>query len=262
MNIKTLRKKARNDSLEVEHILQAAVEKQLGLAEELARLAAAHNWVTQGLQPDGTRVPPFAKWAAVASAYATEQFSGLRVLAQEKENISFIIGLIEEIHTNESISFLLELSQKCLSDLAQFGEEALRVAETFNVLLSFKQPVTVTNTQAKAIQDFLFTLYPHAKSEIKRAIVLLALRGIGDREAIKFVESALDFDGSLAATKASVLRAVRKRVKANVGFKHDESELGNNAFETLKVKPKSNKTSVNENTKVLEERVKQWWQFW
>ncbi|WP_229007830.1 hypothetical protein [Methylophilus sp. Leaf408] len=260
MNITTLRKKARNGSLEVEHILQAAVENQPGLAQELARLAPAHNWVTQ--QPDGTRVDHFAKWAAVASTYAKEQFSGLRVLAQEQENISYIIGLIEEIHTNESISFLLELSKKYLSDLPKFEVEALRVAKAFNSLLSFKQPVTVTNSQAKAIQDFLFALYPHAKTEIKRAIVLLALRGIGDREAIKFVEFALDFDGSLATTKANVLRAVRKRLKANAGFKHDESKLGDDSLENLQVKQTPNKISVNEYTEVLSERVKPWWQFW
>ena len=45
-------------------------------------------------------------------------------------------------------------------------------------------------------------------------------------------------------------------------FKHDESELADDALETLKIKAKPNKTSVNENTKVLIERVKPRWQFW
>jgi hypothetical protein len=215
MNITTLRKKARDGSLEVEHLLQAAVERQPGLSEELTRLSSAHDWKVQGLQPDGTRVVPFAKWAAVASAYASDEFTGLRTLARDPDNISFVLGLIEQIHTNESVSFLLEICNRFETDLTQFEDIAFRVAGTFNSLLSFKKAAQVTNVQARAIQEFLCALYPRAKSEPDKAVVLLALRGIGDRDAIQFIESASDFSESWASTKELVLRTVRKRVKTN-----------------------------------------------
>lgn len=215
MNIATIRKKARDGSLEVEDLLQAAIERQPGLSEELHRLSVMHSWRAQGLQPDGTRVVPFAKWAEVASAYASEEFAGLREIARNPENIPFVLGLIEEIKTNESVSFVLEISGQNLAKPPQSGALAFRIASAFNLLLSFKHAAPISTTQARNIQDYLFTLYPYAKSEADRAVVLLALRGVGDHEAIRFVESIQGLRDPWADTKESVLRAVRKRVKTN-----------------------------------------------
>jgi hypothetical protein len=213
MNIATLRKKARGGLLEVEDLLQAAIERQPGLSEELPRLATECGWQSKGLKPDGTRVVPLEKWAEVASAYAAEGFAGLRVLVQDTENVPFILGLVEAIKTKESIAFILEICGEYLTNPAQSEELALRVAAAFNMLLSFKQSAPVTAAQAKDIQNFLFALYPHAKSEANRSTVLLALRGIGDEDAIRFTESAQNFNAPWENTKRSVLLAIRKRLK-------------------------------------------------
>lgn len=215
MNIATLRKKARDGSLEVEHLLRAAIEKPQGLAEELSRLAVVHGWKDESIQPDETRVVPFAKWAVVAATYANEGFIGLRALAQKPENIEFVLGLVEEIHTNESVSLAIDVCEKYLADLPQFEGIAFRLASSFNLLLSFKHAPPVTAVQASTIQKFLFSLYPYANSEAERALVLLALRGVGDRDAIQFVDSAKAFSEPWSSTKESVLRALRKRVRAN-----------------------------------------------
>jgi len=216
MNIKTLRKKAHDGSLEVEDLLLAAIERQPGLSDELARLTVDHDWQLHGRQQDGTRVVPFARWAAVASAYASGGFAGLRLCAQEIENVSFVLGLVEQIPSNESVSFVLELCGQYLADLAQSEDLAIRVASAFNMLLSFKQSAPVTTDQAKAIQNYLLALYPLAKSEAQRASVLLALRGVGDQKALQFVASVPDFDEPWGGTKNAVLRAIRKRVKESV----------------------------------------------
>lgn len=215
MNIVTLRKKAREGSLEVEHLLQAAIEKQPGLSEELTRLGVTHGWQLQGLQPDGTRIVPLAKWATVASSYACEDFTGLRKLVQERENVPFVLGLVEQIKGNESVSFALEICEQYLADLSKAENLGFRVASTFNLLLSFKPAAPLTSVQAKNIQNFLLALYPHAKSEAHRAVVLLALRGVGDEDAIRFVESIPDFIELGKSTKKSVFNALRKRVKGN-----------------------------------------------
>jgi hypothetical protein len=114
MNIATLRKKAQRGLLEVEDLLQAAIEKQPGLSEELARLAMAYGWQTQGLQCNGTWVVPLAKWAAVASAYADSGFVGLRAQVKEPQDIPFVLGLAEEIKYSDSVAFVLELSAQYL----------------------------------------------------------------------------------------------------------------------------------------------------
>jgi hypothetical protein len=81
-------------------------------------------------------------------------------------------------------------------------------------LLSFKQAAPVSSAQAAAIQNFLIAVYPSLQAEAQRATCLLALRGVGDQNAIQFVEAAADFKEPWSDTKPVVLRAVRKRVKA------------------------------------------------
>ena len=215
MNTKTLRKKAKDGSLEVEDLLQAAIAGQPGLPEELARLTAEYGWQRHGLQPDGTRIVPFAAWAEVASAYASGGIAALRALVQEPENIPFVLGLLEGLHTNESVALVLEIYGENLTNPAHATDLALQIASTFNLLLSFKPAAPVTTHQAAAIQDFLFALYPLAQSPAERTTVLLALRGVGDSNAIRFVEAAADFPEPWQDTKKSVLRALRKRVKKN-----------------------------------------------
>lgn len=215
MNIATLRKKARNGSLEVEHLLRAAADRLPDLSDELARLTMELHWQVQSLQPDGTRVVPFAKWAEVAAAYSDDEFDGLRVLLRDPKNVPFVLGLVEELRTSASASFALELANRYFTDLANFEEAAFRLARAFNLLLSFKQAPLVTAVQAGCIQNFLCNLYPYAKTEADRALVLLALRGVGDFNAIQFVASTEVFAEPWAATKEAVLRAIRKRVKAN-----------------------------------------------
>lgn len=214
MNIATLRKKAQGGLLEVEDLLQAAIERQPGLSEELARLGAIYGWQTQGLQPDGTRVVPLAKWAAVASAYAESGFEGLRALAQEPHDIPFVLGLAEEIKSADSVAFILEICDLYLKGEASEAL-AVRISSAFNLLLSFKQAAPVSSAQATAIQNFLIAVYPSIQTEAKRATVLLALRGVGDQTAIQFVEAAADFKEPWSDTKSVVLRVVRKRVKAH-----------------------------------------------
>ena len=212
MNIATLRKKAQGGLLEVEDLLQAAIEKQPGLSEELARLAMAYGWQTQGLQSNGSRVVPLAKWAAVASAYADSGFDGLRTQVKEPQDIPFVLGLAERIKSTDSVAFVLEVSAQYLRGKAS-GEIAAQIASAFNLLLSFKQAAPVSSAQAAAIQNFLVVVYPSLQAEAKRVTCLLALRGVGDQSAIQFVEEAADFKEPWIDTKSVVLRAFRKRVK-------------------------------------------------
>lgn len=215
MKIQSLRKKARDGSLEVEHLLQAAIERESGLAEELSNLSKKHAWQFESLQPDGRRVVPFDRWATVAATYASGGFPELRKLLDEPDNLSFVLGLVESIKTSESVVFILDICNKYLKDDPQSTIAAFQIASSFNLLLSFKHAPVISDQQAKSIQDFLFALYPHAKSQEDRATVLLALRGVGDHSAMTFVEAAADFTNPWAATKQVVIQAIRKKNAIN-----------------------------------------------
>ena len=213
MKITTLRRKALNGLLEVEDLLRAAVENQPGLPEELARLTVECGWQSNGLLPDGTRVVPLAKWAAVVTSYSRGGFAALRMMASDPENIPFVLGLVEQIKTNESVALVLEMCRLHVTHPAHSEALAFEFASAFNSLLSFKLAAPVTATQAEGIRKFLFNVYPTAHSEAHRAAVLLALRGVGDQSAVRFVELAADFNEPWEQTKSAVLRAIRKKVK-------------------------------------------------
>ena len=214
MNIENLRRKARDGSLEVEHLLEAAAKGLPGLSEELARLTEEQHWQSHRLQSDGSRVVPLRKWAQVVAAYSSDGFEGLRALATRREDAPFVLGLIETLRTPASVSFALELADHYLANMVVFEEAALCLARSFNLLLSFKDAPTITSLQAEDVQRFLFKIYPYADSQGVKAVVLLALRGVGDREALKFVESVDNFAEPWAGTKDIVIRTIWKRIKS------------------------------------------------
>lgn len=214
MNIQTLRKKSRNGSLEVEDLLRAAVEKLPGLEAELKALALANGWAsTAALSGDATRTVPFAKWAEVAACYASQGFTGLRELAEDNQNIPFVLGLVEEVKTVESTAFVLELCERALGPTLS-KDVAFDVVSSVNALFSFKHAAPVSDEQAERFQRFLLALYPQAKSEVHRAKVLLALRGVGDQDAVQCIQSASEFAEPWADTKKAAQSAVQKRIKA------------------------------------------------
>jgi hypothetical protein len=216
MNIQSLRKKARDGSLEVEHVLQAAIERQPGLAEELSSLSEKHAWQFESLQPDGRRVVPFARWALVAASYVSGGFPELYEILDEPDNLPFVLGLVASIKTSESVVFILDICNQYLKDDPQSTIAAFQIASSFNLLLSFKHAPVISAQQAKSIQDFLFALYPLAKSQVDRATVLLALRGVGDHNVMAFVETAADFTDPWADTKQVVIQAIRKKMQLTV----------------------------------------------
>ncbi len=215
MKIQTLRKKAQSGTLEVEDILKAAIERPPGLSDELRRLSTELGWSSTGKLPNGELVVPLAQWAEVVAVYAAGGFDSLSDFAKKSANDAFVLRLLVELKTADALCFLLCSYAHCIESPGQATGAAIRIASTLNFMLSFKSASPITSSQAHIIQTFLLRLFSFTKSDVNRATVLLALRGVGDARAMEFILSVPDLKYPWAEVKPRCLRAIRKRLKKN-----------------------------------------------
>lgn len=94
-------------AMEVEDMLRFAQQFGAEGADEIERLCQQHGWLREGLQADGTRLAPFARWAQVCAAWGRSGIAGVDPLLQQPDMAPFAIGLLEEIREPEVARALL-----------------------------------------------------------------------------------------------------------------------------------------------------------
>lgn len=214
MKLETIRKKARNNSLEVEHLLAAAKARVPGLKEELARLSSELAWSESIYLSDGSHVVPLAKWALIAGAYAEGGIASLTALATEQGNASYIIGLLEELSSAEAVSALLRLFQEVMRNPQANLEMAHRLTVAFNQLLAIKGAISPSEEQAGCIRDFLMECYKVASTDNQKTLVIHALRGVGNSASLQFLASLHGLSEREEAARNAAVRIIRKRAVA------------------------------------------------
>ena len=213
MKLSALRAKARRNTLEVEHILAAAKARLPGLRDELNRLSDECSWSHSPYLPDGTHVVPLAKWAEIAGTYAEEGIDALGVLADDPENVAYVIGLLEEIQSHAAVNALMDFFSAAMQTPENAPETAWSLTTAYNSLLSFKDGVVATDEQATAVRSFLMRLLPLATSEHHILLIFCALRGVGDSSSLDLLASQRDLAPPNDTIRASVIRAIRQRLK-------------------------------------------------
>ena len=216
MSLASIRKRALNGTLEVEHLLAEAKVADPGLPALLSELSAQLNWSPTQLLPDGARAVPLGSWAKVVSAYVEGGFQDLLPLVASAATAPLVLGLLEELKTAESLSFLLDAYAINLRKPARDLNLSFRVASALNLMLSFKPAAAYVRSQAASIQEFLILLHGIARNEAERALALLALRGVGNAEAIFFVKSVSPLESPWAEVPGTVVRSINKRLGADV----------------------------------------------
>ncbi len=214
MKISALRAKARRNTLEVEHILAAARTRAPEVNEALQRLSSECGWSASTHLEDGTHVVPLAKWAEVAGAYAAGGVEGLVSLAAKPENAGYVIGLLEEMRSQETLTALIGFFPDVVAAPETAPETAWRLVNAFNHLLCTRSPVAANPDQAAQIRKFLALFLKIADSDTQIALVAYALRGVGDASSIELVMSLKDLSYPYEGAKADAIRAIRRRLRA------------------------------------------------
>ncbi|MEQ9887922.1 hypothetical protein [Pectobacterium zantedeschiae] len=213
MKLSALRVKARRNTLEVEHILTAAKARLPGLRDELNRLSDECSWSRSPYLPDGTHVVPLAKWAEIAGAYAEEGIDALGVLADDPENVAYVIGLLEELQSHAAVNALMDFFSAVMQRPELAPETAWRLTSAYNLLLSFKDGVVATDEQATAVRTFLMRLLPLATTEHQTCLLFCALRGVGDASSLDFLVSHRDLAPPNETIRMTAMRAIRQRLR-------------------------------------------------
>jgi len=209
MKIADLRRKAARGTLEVEHLLQAAVARVPNLSIELAYLATHYGWKTAE-ECEAAPYVPLATWAKVVSAYSEGGLTAVQQLRDEHP--TFCVGLLEEMKSEQAVEALLTWWPQVISFPELRLELAWRIVAALNAVLSFKGAPNVSEASSECVRQFAYRLYPLADREARRAAALLMLRGVGDEQSLAFASAANEFAGAWADTKRHVLQSIRRRI--------------------------------------------------
>ncbi|MTW11611.1 hypothetical protein GM658_13480 [Pseudoduganella eburnea] len=211
MSIESIKRRARDGTLEVEHLLKDAIHPNDALAMALDALSAEMQWPFASALDTGDRQVPLATWAKVVSTYCRDGFNGLIHLAGEPKLANFVIGLLEEIKKKESFDALLLAFKENVSNPCCDVDTSYRIAGAVNQMLSFKPIVEAAPHQAIELRAFLCALYACSGSEAQRATALLALRAIGDESSAEFAASK-SLDSPWHEVPKIVSKHIRKRL--------------------------------------------------
>lgn len=189
MSIASIKKRARADTLEVEHLLNEASHPNEALATALDELSAELQWPVADTRANGNLLVPLATWAKVVSTYCRDGFHGLIRLSDEPSLTGFIIGLLEELKTKEAFNTLLLAYEECLREPCRDIGTSVRLATAVNLMLGFKSDFVPDAAQAVRLRAFLYGLYSCSETDAQRAGALAALRGVGDEDSAEFAAS-------------------------------------------------------------------------
>lgn len=228
MNLNALAKKAAKGAapaayggaMEVEDMIRFVLLHGPAAADEIERLRNQHQWVMEGLLPDGTRVVPFGRWAFVCIAFGRGGVGALRALLQDSSMASFVVGLLQEVKTVESVQALVDFCAAARFAATRHDEmgwvewEALLA---LNHLLAFQDFVPIDAQTADKLRQILFSAHERASMPQLKGNVLLAMRGVPSDGALSWVQGLSDVDPALKEYQTACVKAIKSRLAP--GFK-------------------------------------------
>jgi hypothetical protein len=201
----TLRRKARRNALEVEDVLKVACIGAPPDAETLRALAAELDW-SRGVGGAGNDVP-LGLWADVACTFLEKGYEGLDTLSQDEPMVPFCLGLLERLKTPACFELLNRLAER-----VEKHETRMKVASTINLVCSFDGAPLLSPVTEESVRRWLHGLLVAARSPHEQAVVVCALRGVGDTESIDRIRRLPPFAEPWKHIEKTSARAIKKRL--------------------------------------------------
>jgi hypothetical protein len=210
---RTLSRKAANNSLEVEHLLKVAMTGDATDAPFLRTLKEEHGWSDTGRE-GRVRVVPFGRWSDSVCRFLEDGYAGLVQLAGKSTKAAeFCISVLEEVKTPESVAALLAIGGPLIAHPEENVRLAILIADAINLLLSFKGGPVIDASVEQQVREFLHRLLAGELSEVQRASVVCALRGVGDITSVALIGSLSPFRGCWAGLEQSAARQIKQRLR-------------------------------------------------
>lgn len=210
----TLRRKAAANDVEVEHLTQFAVLGNPIAIPVIRELTAKHGWPRSNCVGDA-HVAPLARWAEVVCTFLEGGCDALVEYARKPEpkSLYFAVSVLEQVKSAAAVLALAELADDIVRASPERTEDALKLASAINLALSFKNPPRVQPNTAAQLRTFLHGLFRLDLSEPQRAVIVCALRGVGDDESIRLIDQLPRFSGPWTGLESLARKAIHKRIR-------------------------------------------------
>lgn len=215
MNLNALAKKAAKGAMEVEDMIRFVLFHGAVAADEIERLAKQHQWVMDGLTPDGARVAPFGRWALACVTYGREGEGGLIPMLRDPEMARFAVGILQEVRTPASVDALLDYC--ATAGFAAEDHEHPAWVEwqallALNYLLALDDFVPVPQSTLDRLRDVAIAAYGKAANAHLRSMALAALRGAPSEATLRWAQELKPLDPESASMQRACVKALRKRL--------------------------------------------------
>ncbi len=119
----------------------------------------------------------------------------MRIAEEQPETAEFCICVLEEVRTPESVSALLAIGGAVIDRPGTDVQLAVRVADGFNRLLSYKGSPEIDSACERRVREFLHRLLALELPIAQRALAVCALRSVGDEASADFIAELPPFTG-------------------------------------------------------------------
>ena len=205
-----IRKLAQTNSLEVEHIIEAAFLRDANIAIELESLSGTLNWSEEN-QSNGDQVVPLAKWVRFACVFIRNGYKGL-VDSYETET-DFSLAFLSEYKSSESVTAILRIGKGLGAEASSKSRN--QVASAINSILSFSDRPNIDETEAAEARNLLHSYFHADLDEPMQATIYCALRGVGNQASIDLISSQKKLGGAWSGTETAVIKSIKKRMREN-----------------------------------------------
>jgi hypothetical protein len=210
LTITTLARMDLRGTLEVEHLLRAARQASSpSLADALDELAIARGWPLDPCFPE----VPMGTWVRVIGVYCREGHAGLIAAASNPDMLAFVLGLLEDLRTEEAMSTVIRLAKIYRERLLENLEQAGQVAAALNVAAMRKPKGTPDEAERIDGRDFLHDALLRATAEHHKGTILCALRYFGDETSLPLICSCQPLAPHWESARSATIRAIRKALK-------------------------------------------------
>lgn len=202
----TLGRMAARGTLEVEHLLRAARQPSLNLADRLDELAVAMSWRLDSRFPE----VPWAKWVSVVGIYCRQGHAGLLETANEPDMLAFVLGLLEELKTDEALSTIIRISNAYQAGPLMTSEHWARVVSALNAGANKGSRYSLSEAERVAARDFLHNALALLVTDHHRGAVLCALRYFGDDTSLPLIASSPPLPSHWETARRAAVRGIKK----------------------------------------------------
>ncbi len=210
--IATLKRKAADNSLEVEYLLKIAKTADVSAVPLLSDLAARHGWSYTGWEGEA-RVVPFAKWVEAISVYLTDGCDGLVSYAQRppETSWSFALSVLKSLRTPAALLAIAELADLVRDHIDERPDDAQEVVNAVDNTVGGRDAPEISEAARMRLRDFLHAVLSSSLAEVWVGSAIFALGKVGDASSLSIIRNVRPLGGFWRTVPKQAIREIKNR---------------------------------------------------